>query len=132
MSRVSVSPEKRNVIVCLLLAVVTLAVYNPVNKHPFVNYDDDRYVTENVHVRQGLTAETIRWAFTSSEQANWHPLTWLTHMFDCQFWGMLPSQLKGTGGHHLTNVVFHLGSVLLFRGDSYTKNGSIGTLGGPP
>ncbi len=76
------SAEKRNPIVCLLLAVVTLALYNPVNRHPFVNYDDDRYVTENPHVRQGLTADTFRWALTSTEQANWHPLTWMSHALD--------------------------------------------------
>ena len=76
-------PQKRNTIVCLLLAVVTLALYNPVNRHPFVNYDDDRYVTKNPHVRQGLTADTFTWALTSTEQANWHPLTWMSHALDC-------------------------------------------------
>ena len=73
------SAEKRNVIFCLLLVVATLAVYNPVNSHPFVNYDDDRYIAENSHVHNGLGWDTITWAFTSSEQANWHPLTWLSH-----------------------------------------------------
>ena len=77
------SPQKRNRIAGLLLAVVTLALYNPVNRHPFVNYDDDRYVTENPHVRQGLTADTFLWALTSTEQANWHPLTWMSHALDC-------------------------------------------------
>ena len=71
------SAEKRTPIVCLVLTVVTLALYNPVNSHPFVNYDDDRYVTENPHIRQGLTGETFRWALTSPERANWHPLTWM-------------------------------------------------------
>ena len=71
------SAEKRTPIVCLVLTVITLALYNPVNSHPFVNYDDDRYVTENPHIRQGLTGETFRWALTSPERANWHPLTWM-------------------------------------------------------
>ncbi len=62
------SPEKRNVILCLLLVVATLALYNPVNHHPFVNYDDDRYVTENPPVHNGLGWDTIAWAFTSTEQ----------------------------------------------------------------
>ncbi|MFZ0806995.1 MAG: hypothetical protein WAN03_12455, partial [Candidatus Sulfotelmatobacter sp.] len=72
------SAEKRNPIICLILAAVTLALYNPVNRHPFVNYDDDRYVTENPHVRQGFTTDTVTWALTSTEQANWHPLTWMS------------------------------------------------------
>ena len=57
------SPEKRNVILCLLLVVATLALYNPVNRHPFVNYDDDRYVTENPHIHNGVNWDTITWAF---------------------------------------------------------------------
>ena len=93
--------------VCLLLAVVTLALYNPVNRHPFVNYDDDRYVTENAHVRQGLTGETIAWALTSSEQANWHPLTWMSHALDCTLFRLNPA------GHHFTSIVLHTLNVVL-------------------
>ena len=92
---------------CLLLAVVTLALYNPVNRHPFVNYDDDRYVTENPHVRQGLTAETIEWAWTSTEQANWHPLTWMSHELDCSLFRLNPA------GHHFTSVLLHSVNVIL-------------------
>ena len=93
--------------VCLLLAVVTLALYNPVNRHPFVNYDDDRYVTENAHVRQGLTGETIAWALTSTEQANWHPLTWMSHALDCTLFRLNPA------GHHFTSIVLHTLNVVL-------------------
>jgi protein O-mannosyl-transferase len=96
------SPEKRNPVVCLLLAVVTLALYNPVNRHPFVNYDDDRYVTENPHVRQGLSGDTIAWSLTSTEQANWHPLTWMSHALDVSLFRLNPA------GHHLTSVVLHV------------------------
>ena len=64
--------------------VATLALYNPVNRHPFVNYDDDRYVTENPHVHNGVNWDTITWAFTAMEQGNWHPLTWLSHALDYQ------------------------------------------------
>ena len=96
------SAEKRNPIVCLLLAVVTLALYNPVNRHPFVNYDDDRYVTENPHVRQGLNADTIAWSLTSTEQANWHPLTWMSHALDVSLFRLNPA------GHHLTSVLLHV------------------------
>ena len=92
---------------CLLLAVLTLALYNPVNRHPFVNYDDDRYVTQNPHVRQGLTAETIAWAWTSTEQANWHPLTWMSHELDCSLFRLNPA------GHHFISVLLHTVNVIL-------------------
>jgi Flp pilus assembly protein TadD len=99
--------EKRNPVVCLLLAVVTLALYNPVNRHPFVNYDDDRYVTKNVHVRQGVNADTIAWSLTSTEQANWHPLTWMSHALDVSLFRLNPA------GHHLTSVLLHVVNVCL-------------------
>lgn len=102
-----VSPAKRNPMVCLLLVVVTLALYNPVNRHPFVNYDDDRYIVNNPHVRQGLTAGTFRWALTSTEQANWHPLTWMSHALDCSLFGLNPV------GHHFTSVLLHAVNVVL-------------------
>ena len=103
------SPEKRNLVLALLLVVATLAMYNPVIHHPFVNFDDDRYVTDNTHVRAGLRWDTVRWAFTSFDEANWHPLTWLSHAFDCQVFGQNPA------GHHYVNVLLHaLNAVLLF------------------
>lgn len=92
---------------CLLLALVTLVLYNSVNRHPFVNYDDDRYVTENLHVRQGLTGGTIAWALTSTEQANWHPLTWMSHALDCSLFRLNPA------GHHFTSVLLHAFNVIL-------------------
>jgi protein O-mannosyl-transferase len=101
------SSEKRNTVVCLLLAVTTLVLYNPVNRHPFVNYDDDRYVTENPHVRQGLTWDTFTWALTSTEQANWHPLTWMSHALDYSLFRLNPA------GHHFTSVLLHTVNVML-------------------
>lgn len=101
------SPEKRNAVISLLLVVITLAVYNPVASHPFVNYDDDRYVTANPHVRQGLSGETIRWALTSTDQANWHPLTWMSHAFDCSLFRLNPA------GHHFSSLVIHAANVAL-------------------
>ncbi len=92
---------------CLLLAVIALALYNAVNRHPFVNYDDDRYVTENPHIRQGLTGETISWALTSTEQANWHPLTWMSHALDVSLFRLNPA------GHHFTSVLLHIANVIL-------------------
>ena len=84
-----------------------LAIYNPVNRHPFTNYDDDRYVTENAHVRQGLTGETIAWALTSLEVANWHPLTWMSHALDYSLFRMNPA------GHHFTSIGIHAANVIL-------------------
>ncbi len=104
------SPRKRDLVICLLLAVVTLALYSPAFGHPFIfNYDDDVYVTNNAHVQAGLTWETVRWAVTSTQYANWHPLTWLSHALDCELYGLNPH------AHHITNIVFHvLNVVLLF------------------
>ncbi len=99
----------RVLITCLFLAVGTLAVYNSAAKHPFLNYDDDRYVTANTHVRAGLQWSTVRWAFASTEQANWHPLTWLSHALDYQLFQLNPA------GHHYVNILFHvLNAVLLY------------------
>jgi len=103
------SPQKRNIVFFLLIVVTTLATYNPVNHHPFVNYDDDRYVYENLHVRAGLTWSTIAWAFTATEYANWHPLAWLSHAADCQFFGLNPA------GHHFSSLLIHaLNAAMLF------------------
>ncbi len=95
------SPEKRSVILSLLLILVTLALYNPASHHPFVNFDDDGYVTSNPHVRSGLSWETVKWAFSTNEMANWHPLTWISHAFDYQLFGLNPA------GHHDTNILLH-------------------------
>jgi tetratricopeptide (TPR) repeat protein len=103
------SPQKRTVVLCLLLVAATLAVYNPVNRNAFVNFDDDHYITGNPHVLSGLNWDTVKWAFTNYYEANWHPLTWLSHALDAQLFGLNPV------GHHYTNVVLHaLNAVLLF------------------
>ena len=95
--------------VCLLIVVATLAVYNPVNRHPFVNYDDPGYVTDNLQVRRGLTWSTIVWAFTTTEQANWHPLTWISHAADYTLFGLNPA------GYHFRNLVIHaINAALVF------------------
>src|SRR3954462_72651 len=96
-------------LVCLLLAVVTFCIYSPVAYDEFVNYDDADYVTSNAHVQGGLTWENIKWAFTTGHASNWHPLTWISHMADCQFFGTNPA------GHHFVNVLLHVAdSLLLF------------------
>ena len=99
------NPEKgarrRTIVVSLVLVVITLSVYMRVGNYQFVNYDDEDYVTKNSHVASGLTGSNLLWAFTSVEAANWHPVTWLSHMGDVEIYGMNPR------GHHLGNVIIH-------------------------
>ena len=90
----------------LALGLVTLALYSPAIRHDFIAYDDQQYVTENGHVQAGLTARGVVWAF-GKHAGNWHPLTWLSHMLDCQLYGLKPA------GHHLTNVLLHAANTLL-------------------
>ncbi len=94
-------------LVCLLLAVITLAVFWPVTGFDFINLDDTSYVTENVQVQSGLSWEGLRWAFTNLNIGLWHPLTWVSHMLDCQWHGPRP------GGHHLTSLLLHVANTLL-------------------
>ena len=97
--------------VCLLLAGLTFAVYAPVSQHEFIHYDDPAYVTANPQIQSGLTRDGLAWAFgrLHGRETYWHPLTWVSHMVDCQLFGL------NAGAHHLVNVVFHaLNAVLLF------------------
>src|SRR5262245_5780128 len=88
---------------------MTFALFAPSLGHRFLDYDDQEYVTENRHVLAGLSWAGIKWAFTTFHASNWHPLTWMSHMLDCQVWGLRPV------GHHLTSVVLHVvNTVLLF------------------
>lgn len=96
-------------IIGLLLFLITLGAYLPVLRDGFVNYDDPDYVTENPMVKQGLTGPGFKWAFNMWHASNWHPLTWLSHMADCEVFRLNPA------GHHLVNLVLHaLNVVLLF------------------
>jgi protein O-mannosyl-transferase len=92
---------------CLLLAVLTLAGYWGVRENDFVSYDDYSYITQNPHVRDGLSPEGVLWAFTSRDSYNWHPLTWLSHMLDFELYGLNPS------GHHWNSLILHLVNTLL-------------------
>ncbi len=94
-------------LLCLLLTSVTFAVYVHALRNDFVNYDDSDYVTANSHVQTGLKWENIKWAFTTGHASNWHPLTWLSHMFDCQLFGQNPAM------HHLVSVLFHAANAIL-------------------
>ena len=102
-------PMSRPRLIGLLLALVTLLVYLPVCRYGFVVYDDGDYVTENHMVQRGLTWSGVKWAFTTWHASNWHPLTWLSHMLDCELFGL------NAGAHHSVNVLFHAANaVLLF------------------
>jgi protein O-mannosyl-transferase len=101
------SSTRSSLLALVGLTLTTLALYGQIASHDFINLDDEAYVLGNQHVKDGLTWQDIRWAFTSTEQANWHPLTWLSHELDCQLYGLAPA------GHHITSLVFHLFNVLL-------------------
>src|ERR1700728_3533949 len=103
------APQKRRVVLCLLLALLTLALYNPVTRAPFLNYDDPTYVTENAQVRDGLTWKTIVWTFRTPKALDWHPLTWLSYAVDSEMFGQNPE------GYHTVNLLLHtLHALLLF------------------
>ncbi len=93
--------------ICLALTLASVAVYCQVGSYEFVNYDDPPYVSENSNIQHGITLKAVEWAFTSGYAANWHPLTWLSHMLDWQLFG------SNAGGHHLTNLIFHIANALL-------------------
>lgn len=95
------------VLFCFLLAVGTAALYSPVLHHPFVDFDDQYYVTNNAGIHAGLTWKTFIWSFNAGYAQNWHPLTWLSHALDCQLYGLNP------GGHHFTNLLLHVANVLI-------------------
>ena len=95
------------VLLCLLLAGITLAVYWPVGRMGFIVYDDHAYVVENPHVLAGITWENVRWAFTTGCTGNWHPVTWLSHMLDCTLFGL------AAAGPHWMNLGIHVVNTLL-------------------
>ena len=96
--------------VVLLLVGVVLIAYGAVWQFEFLNIDDDLYVTHNPHIQRGLSLDSVLWSMTAMEAANWHPLTWLSHMLDVQLFGLNPA------GHHLTNLLLHMANVLLLFG----------------
>jgi len=103
------SNSKYTTVVCIALLLGVLLAYAPVWDNQFTHYDDQDYVTENSHVQQGLTGESIRWAFTSQKASHWHPITWLSHMLDYELFGLSPR------GHHAVNILLHAcNSILLF------------------
>lgn len=101
--------KSQEIIICLFLISAILLVYWQITGHEFINFDDGLYVTQNPHVQSGITLESIKWAFTTGHAANWHPITWLSHMMDYKLYGLDPM------GHHWTNLQIHIvNSILLF------------------
>jgi len=102
-------PPSRAVVaaICVVLAIVTVAVYAQVYRHGFIEYRDGAYVRDNDVVKEGLTLENIGWAFTTFNSGHWHPLTWLSLMLDCRIFGVNP------GAVHLINVLYHVAAALL-------------------
>jgi hypothetical protein len=99
--------NRRTWLACLFLAFAAFAIYWPARHYAFVDYDDDDYVFNNPVVRAGLSWPNFVWAFDDQHACNWHPLTWLSHMADCQFFGTNP------GAMHLENVFFHCANSVL-------------------
>jgi len=99
--------NQRENLAAVALVVMTLVVFGPVIGFDYVTIDDDSYVTGNPHVRDGLSGDSVLWAFSTFYFSNWHPLTWLSHMADCQLFGVKP------GPHHFVNLLFHTINVLL-------------------
>jgi len=106
---VTVTDKHRTILICLALAAATCAVYAQVRSFDFVNFDDQEYVTRNHHVNTGLSRSNVIWALTESHSCNWHPLTWISHMLDCEIADL------HAAWHHMVNVLFHaLNTLLLF------------------
>ncbi len=99
--------DRRVLLLALLLAGITLAVFSPVISFQFINVDDPVYITTNSHVQQGLNWHTAAWALTSLEAANWHPVTWLSHLLDVTLYGL------NSHGHHATSLIIHMLNVVL-------------------
>src|SRR5665213_541864 len=103
------SNGKRTFLLGLFLAVVTLGLYWQATDYEFVAFDDDQYVYQNPWVTSGLSMATIKWALTSTFAANWHPVTWISHLIDYSIYGPF------AGGHHFTSILLHaLNTALLF------------------
>jgi tetratricopeptide (TPR) repeat protein len=100
-------PKSATLWICLILAGLIAAIYVQATQFDFIILDDPTYVTANHRVQAGLTREALTWAVTTMEGANWHPLTWVSHMLDCQLYGLKPA------GHHITSILLHIANALL-------------------
>ena len=94
--------RQHSIVIVLLLIILILCVYWPVQDYGFIYFDDDVYVTQNIHLQSGITTDGLRWAFSTKYFGLWNPLTWLSLMLDYQLFGF------NAGGYHWTNVIFHI------------------------
>jgi tetratricopeptide (TPR) repeat protein len=101
------SDFKLKLLISILLIVVTAAIYCQVVRFDYICLDDESYITENHNLDSGITGESLRWAFTSFDCYNWHPITWISYLLDVQLYG------NNASGHHLTNLILHLANTLL-------------------
>jgi len=106
-NKINISYKEQILSIYIFLAVITLAVFWQVDHFNFVDFDDTVYVTENSHIQSGITLNGFHWAFTTTDAEFWHPLTWLSLMFDYHIYGL------NAGGYHLTNRILHILSTLL-------------------
>ncbi|MCE5210493.1 MAG: tetratricopeptide repeat protein [Deltaproteobacteria bacterium] len=106
-NELNINVGKQKLIVYIVLIIAALVVYWQVSQFDFLNYDDPVYVTENSHIQSGITLKGIDWAFSTTHAEFWHPLTWLSLMFDYELYGL------NAGGYHVTNIILHILSVLL-------------------
>ena len=93
--------------------------YSPILGYGFINFDDIEYIIENPHIKNGLTLESIVWAFKAQYSWNWHPITWLSHLLDVEIYGLSPR------GHHKTNLIFHIANSLLLFGVLFKMTGAL-------
>ena len=101
--------KRYTLLICLVLVIAIITAYEPMRHNDSLSYDDDEYITENPHVTGGLTAESVKWAFTSPHFHMYHPLTSLSHMLDCELFGLNPAW------HQLSSLFLHaVNTVLLF------------------
>ena len=107
LNKINISPEKRKLIIYIILILATLAVFWQTNRYDFINFDDEFYVTQNCHIQSGITLGGFRWALGTRYADLWNPLIWLSFMFDYQLYGL------NAGGYHLTNLILHILSALL-------------------
>ena len=99
LNRFNTGQNKKQLAIYIILILATLAVYGQAHQFNFINIDDNIYITENQHIKSGITLSGIRWAFSTTYADFWHPLTWLSLMLDYQNYGLK------AGGYHLTNLI---------------------------
>lgn len=99
--------KRLHVTFSIILFFSLAIIYGQVTDHAFINFDDDSYIYKNVRVQEGINLEGVVWAFTTTHAGNWHPITWLSHMLSCQFFGL------DAGWHHRVSVLLHAFNALL-------------------